>query len=182
MVSGTLEIFRHFAEPELVEEIISRDLEQYTQLLHEYRVATARLVALRDTTESEPYILEAVKEKAKILSKELNIIAIGQVDSDSLVEIFSGAVNLDSQMEQQRSKFEFNSLFSDLCYRKDFTFIRNQMATLNKENDTAEEKRQVNLVTRPGLWKVGNSAGRDYRSTICLLPTVVDLEPRRLSR
>jgi hypothetical protein len=158
---------------------VKQDEEMYTQLFHEWRVASARIVALRDQREADRYILNAVKEKVQFVTKQLDKVAGTQLDIEGLEEIFTSAVKLDAQIEQQRPKFVFSRLFSDLDEREDLTFNKSEMEAIDEYNNETSGglRRQVRLVRRPGLWKLGNSAGKDYRKAICILPAIVDLEP-----
>jgi len=152
-------------------------------LFHEWRVVTARILALRNPGDAEPHILEAVKGKVHHVNNALGNIVRGRLDQETLIDIFMAAVNLDAQMHQQRSHFVLHPVLENLQFSQDLRFVKSEMEAMDEYNYVSQDfKRQVRLVRRPGLWKFGNSAGKDYQTLICILPTVVDLEPPRQIR
>src|SRR5579862_839332 len=100
-----MEITKEFC----VEKTVS---EEHADLRHEWRVATARIMAARGSSSTQRALEEAVQELALELREDLQTFSTSDLDTSNktkikLEDLIQDAVNLDIIIKQQRPYFFF---------------------------------------------------------------------------
>ncbi|KAL2060287.1 hypothetical protein VTL71DRAFT_9682 [Oculimacula yallundae] len=151
---------------------------QYEEKLQAWRVASARLMALRPARLTEKSIASATRRVYNPLSEELDLLITGERNSRGLEKILKNAVILDSLIQQQRPEYMFYPI---LDRKAQYWFVKYDKATMELGYDTPdgifeESELKVQLVLQPGFWKCGDSSGNNFETRMCLLKTEVEVE------
>lgn len=116
----------------------------------------------------------ALKKLLSEILDGLESICQDNLDTQTLEDIVDRAIALDITMQQQRPLYTFDPVLN-----KDSNIIFKQslmeLAGGDDQGSQLAEGKQVSLVLKPGLWKYGNSAGKNYEQRIVILKAVADV-------
>jgi hypothetical protein len=152
---------------------------KYEKEVQDWRVASVRLVALRNPAVLESIMLAASKRITLALCRCLEPLLSGSntQHASSLETIFHSAIKLDFLMQQQRADYLFFPVLPDA---KDWhlQFSEETMDVMNEDfeiSSSSELPLDVKLVVRPNLSKYGDSRGENYGIKACLLKAEVEV-------
>lgn len=146
-----------------------------TELRHEWRAVSARILAAR-RPESVGRELDNVIKKLR-LDVEYHLRGIvHKLDVQGLEDLVRQAVELDAIMQQQRPSYRFYPDVFDLEESLNLIFSESTMDLVDYDDKAPlPANRQVKLVLAPGLWRYGNSAGKEYTKGSCILRAEVEI-------
>ena len=150
--------------------------DDHRDLLHAWRVASARLMAARKSPEVLTAVLNATQDLALDLEEELMLFASRDLDRRKLELLFREAVQLDAVIQQQRPIYHFFPIFRTQNWK--WNFMPSYMEVFGDEGKCAphRDSQEIKLVLRPGFGKYGNSAGKNYEQETLILNMVVELK------
>ncbi|KAI9771288.1 MAG: hypothetical protein M1840_002258 [Geoglossum simile] len=156
--------------------------EEHVDLRHEWRVATARIMAARGSSSMQRALGEAVRERALELRGDLQTFSTGDLDASSktmmkLEDLIQDAVDLDIIFEQQLPHFFFYPVLPENPENWGLVFSNNSMVVACDDGKVPlpDRHQQVKLVLTPGLWKHGTSAGRNYEQRSIISKAEVEI-------
>jgi hypothetical protein len=155
-----------------IEQSINEDQKE---LLHAWRVASARLMAARKSPAVYTAVMNATQDLVLDFEEELKPLAVGVLDLGRLELLCREAVQLDSIIQQQRPFYHFYPIFRSRMGKWPFMPSCMEVFGDNGKNPVPKEA-QVKLVLRPSFRKYGNSAGKNYKQEISILNMIVDIK------
>jgi hypothetical protein len=150
--------------------------DEYIELRHEWRVASARLLAARKSESVGRRLDNAIEELSLDMEDGLRGVFHKQLDVQGLEDLVRQAVELDAIMQQQRPSYRFHPNLSDPLEVSKLMFSESTMDIVDYDDkEPLPTNQQVKLILAPGLWRYGNSAGKEYTKGSCILRAEVDI-------
>jgi hypothetical protein len=157
--------------------------EHHAELYHDWRATNARIMAARDESFTRTALLKVTQEYSLDLKEDLEQFAANDLDKTkspfkgdkiNLEDLVREAISLDAILQQQRPYFQF---YPSLPQNTEWNlrFSENVMEVPIDDGKEILEGRQVRLILAPGLYKYGNSAGRNYAQKCTILKANVDV-------
>lgn len=158
--------------------------EDHAELYQEWRATNARIMAARDKSFTRTALRKITQEYSLDLKEDLELFAANDLDKTknpfkgdktNLEDLVGEAISLDAKLQQQRPCFQFYPSLPQNTERWSLRFSENAMEVPNDDGEEILEGRQVRLILAPGLYKYGNSAGRNYAQRCTILKANVDV-------
>lgn len=152
---------------------------KYEKEVQDWRVASVRLVALRESAVLESIMLAASKRVTLALCKCLELLLSGSNSqhASSLEAIFKSAIKLDFLMQRQRADYHFFPVLPD-SKNWHLRFDEEIMEVIDEDFEMSSSSKlplDVKLVVQPNLSKCGDSRGENYDIRACLLKAEVEV-------
>jgi hypothetical protein len=111
------------------------------------------------------------------LRDQLHEIAFCTLACDSLEDLFNEMVNLDFEFAQQKPRYVFHPELEKFTEIWDAPFSPSSMKTSTDESTKIipGTRQPLKLVLRPGLFKYGNSARKQYSRGTSILNITVEV-------
>ena len=141
-------------------------------------------MAARDKSSTRTALQKITQEYSLDLREDLEQFAANDLDKTkspfkgdkaNLEDLVGEAIGLDAILQQQRPYFQFYPSLPKNTERWNLRFSGNAMEVPNDDGEEILEERQVRLILAPGLYKYGNSAGRNYAQRCTVLKANVDV-------
>ncbi|CZR68364.1 uncharacterized protein PAC_18263 [Phialocephala subalpina] len=169
-VTNQYEDFKKYLEKRIgASEVLPREL------LEDWRVASARVLAVQDKKKRQASITIARQRLLLALTEDLKEIAFTDLDLSTMEEIIEAVIKLDCIIEQQRPIYSFGPLWDRRLELETLKFKRSEMELTNSDGERPGPDQQVKLTIKPALHKLGTAAGKNYNVKILLLKAVVEV-------
>ena len=117
-----------------------------------------------------------IKDLCLSMESNLRGIVHKRPDVKGLEDLVREAVDLDAIMQQQRPSYRFFPDVSDPPKPLKLIFCESTMDIVDYDDrEPLPTNQQIKLVLAPGLWRYGNSAGKEYNKRSCILRAEVDI-------
>jgi len=152
-------------------------------LYQEWRATNARIMAARNESFTRTALRKVTQAYSLDLKEDLEQFAANDLDKTkspfkgdktTLEDLVGEAIGLDAVLQQQRPCFEFYPCLPQNT-EWNLRFSENAMEVPNDDGEEILEGRQVRLILAPGLFKYGNSAGRNYARRCTILKANVEV-------
>lgn len=158
--------------------------EHHAELYQDWRATNARIMAARDKPFTRTALRKITQEYSLDLKGDLELFAANDLDKTknpfkgdktNLEDLVGEAISLDAILQQQRPCFQFYPSLPQNMERWNLRFSESAMEVPDDDGEEILEGRQVRLILAPGLYKYGNSAGRNYAQRCTILKANVDV-------